>query len=185
MIELTYDDIQSIDLTPLSSIITSNDEYKKYFLGDVGREHYKLLAYISSLYDDISILDIGTNRGFSALALSYNKLNKVHSFDLYELKELKSPLPDNITFYINNILNEEYKDLILKSKIILVDTFHDGSFEKKFHSYLNEINYKGILLLDDIKLNDKMIDYWDSIEEEKKDISKVGHWSGTGLVIFK
>jgi hypothetical protein len=27
--------------------------------------------------------------------------------------------------------------------------------------------------------------YWDWIDEEKYDISSIGHWSGTGLVIFK
>ncbi len=40
-------------------------------------------------------------------------------------------------------------------------------------------------MLDDIKLNKSMVNYWDSIKEEKFDISHVGHHSGTGLVIFK
>jgi tRNA1(Val) A37 N6-methylase TrmN6 len=44
-------------------------------------EHYKLLKYISNLYDDITILDLGTNTGESAIALSQNKKNKVTGFN--------------------------------------------------------------------------------------------------------
>ena len=46
------------------------------FFGDCGRQHYNLLAYISTLYNGIDIFDIGTHRGSSALALSYNHNNK-------------------------------------------------------------------------------------------------------------
>jgi len=65
------------------------------------------------------------------------------------------------------------------------NTDHDGIFEIHFHKYLQNIKYKGLLMLDDIKLNKSMVNYWDSIKEEKFDISHVGHHSGTGLVIFK
>ena len=40
-------------------------------------------------------------------------------------------------------------------------------------------------MLDDIKLNDEMRDFWSNIKEEKWDITSKGHWSGTGLVNFK
>lgn len=181
--ELVYEDINSIDLTDLSKLIT-NTEHRGYFLGKAGQEHYKLIAYMSTMFENSNLLDIGTNRGCSSLAMSYNSSNKVHSFDLHELKEL-SEWPENITYYIDNILKPEYKDLILSSPFILVDTYHDGTFEKEFHTYLKENNYVGYLLLDDIKLNNEMKDYWNWIEEEKYDASNFGHWSGTGLVIFK
>lgn len=181
--ELVYENINSIDLTDFSKLITNN-EYRGYFLGNAGKEHYKLIAYMSSMFENSNLLDIGTNRGSSALAMSYNPLNNVHSFDLYELKELSS-WPENITYYIDDVLKTEYKDLIFSSPFILVDTYHDGTFEKQFHTYLKENNYKGYLLLDDIKLNNEMKEYWNWIEEEKYDVSDFGHWSGTGLVIFK
>ena len=88
-------------------------------------------------------------------------------------------------YIVDNILNEEYKELILSSKLILVDTFHDGTFEQQFHDYLNEINWKGVLLLDDIKLNQEMINYWNNIKENKTDITQYGHDTGTGIVYFE
>ena len=43
-------------------------------------------------------------------------------------------------------------------------------------------SYKGFVLLDDIKLNTGMYDFWNNIEEEKYDLSDIGHETGTGLV---
>lgn len=181
--DLIYDEINNIDLSELGKLVLNN-EHRGYFLDRAGQEHYKLIAYFSTLYSDSNLLDIGTNRGCSSLSMSYTKSNHVHSFDLQQLKELSS-WPDNITYYIDNILKPEYKDLLLSSPFILVDTYHDGTFENEFHNYLKEIGYVGTLMLDDIKLNNEMISYWNSITEEKYDISPFGHWSGTGLVIFK
>ena len=181
--ELVYEDINSIDLTQLSNLI-KNNEHRGYFLEKAGIEHYKLIAYISTMFDNSNLIDVGTYKGNSALAMSYNSSNKVHSFDLKDFIDLHG-LPVNLTHYIDNVLNENYKDLILTSPFILLDTFHDGTFEKQFHSYLKENNYIGYLLLDDIKLNNEMKEYWNWIEEEKYDVSDFGHWSGTGLVIFK
>ena len=181
--ELVYENINSIDLTQLSNLI-KNNEHRGYFLEKAGIEHYKLIAYISTMFDNSNLIDVGTYKGNSALAMSYNSSNKVHSFDLKDFIDLHR-LPVNLTHYIDNILNENYKDLILSSPFILLDTSHDGTFEKQFYFYLKENNYIGYLLLDDIKLNEEMKEYWNWIEEEKYDVSDFGHWSGTGLVIFK
>ena len=174
--------LNNITLTELSNKINS-EEYKTYFLSPFGKEHYILLAYMSTWYNNSVILDIGTLKGCSALALAYNSTNKIKSFNITNQLDLND-IPENIEFIVDDILNEKYKDLILSSKIILLDTYHDGTFEKKFHDYLNENKWEGILILDDIKLNQEMIDYWDNIEEPKLDITKYGHWSGTGIVDF-
>jgi hypothetical protein len=178
-----YNEINSIDLNNLSNLV-KNDEHRGYFLGNAGDEHYRLLAYISTLFDNVSLIDIGTYKGNSSIALSYNQTNTVHSFDLVDSKDLHS-FPVNINYYLDDVLKNEYKQLILHSPFILLDTDHDGTFEHKFHNYLIDIQYKGYLMLDDIKLNNEMQHYWNSITEEKYDISQMGHWSGTGLVIFK
>ena len=73
----------------------------------------------------------------------------------------------------------------MNSKYIMLDTFHDASFEKEFLNHLIKLNYKGFLLLDDIYLNDEMKIFWSSMKLEKYDISKIGHVTGTGLVSFK
>jgi hypothetical protein len=182
MINLDIQQLNNIDLADLSNLIIS-EEHKNYFLEKAGIEHYRLLSYFSTLFSNTTLLDIGTYKGNSALALSYNNLNKVYTFDLENYVELYKH-PSNIEFYIDNILDVKYRELILSSPFILVDTFHDGILESNFHNYLSMIRYQGYLMLDDIKLNSDMINYWDSIKEEKYDISMFGHWSGTGIVIF-
>ena len=105
------------------------------------------------------------------------------SFNLSDQLDINN-YPENIKFIVDDILKDEYRDLILKSKIILLDTLHGGSFERTFFNYLNDIRFKGILLLDDIFLNDEMIAFWDSIDMQKEDISRLGHSTGTGVVFF-
>jgi hypothetical protein len=181
--KLQFENIKNIDLDSLSNLILEQ-EYKNYFLEVPGKEHYKLLAYISTLYNNQTLLDIGTYKGCSAIALSHNPLNKVISFDvIIDSVRLKSK-PSNVEFKVDNILNEEYKHLILNSPFILLDTAHTGPFEYEFYEYLKSIDYVGILILDDIYLNDAMIGFWKYINHEKHDISEFGHHSGTGIVIF-
>ena len=59
-------------------------------------EHYKLLSYISQQYNGITILDVGTLRGASCLALAQNKNNKVITYDNGDTvisTEFNNPVP--------------------------------------------------------------------------------------------
>lgn len=180
---ISIDDLQDINLTNLSNCIPEH-QFRNYFLGSPGQEHYTLLAYFSTLYDSSTLLDIGTYKGCSSLALSYNNANSIFSFDLNGASKNLSSYPANVTYVVDNIVNGMYDEIILSAPFILLDTDHDGSFERQFHSYLRKLKWNGILMLDDIKLNNEMKSFWDSITEEKYDISNLGHWSGTGIVKF-
>jgi hypothetical protein len=175
--------LNELDLKSLSENII-DDEHKSYFLSESSKEHYRLLAYISKNTNNSNFLDVGTFKGCSSLSLSYNENNKVFSFDISNSFGLKTK-PKNVEYFIDNILNNNYKDLILSCSYILLDTMHDGTFELEFYKHLININYIGILLLDDIKLNGNMISFWDEITHEKYDISNIGHSTGTGVVFFK
>lgn len=181
-IELTYEKVSAIDLTELGHLVVEQ-EFRNYFLDEPAREHYKLLSYFSTQFNDTTLLDIGTYKGCSALALSYNKTNTVHSFDVGNFTNLHST-PSNVEFHIGYATDEIYTELIHSSPFIILDAAHDGIFERQFHEHLQNIGWSGMLLLDDINLNDEMRNYWTSIQEVKFDISFVGHWSGTGLVFF-
>ena len=153
---------------------------KKYFFLNSGVEHYRLLAHISTYYENETILDIGTFKGGSALALSFNNNNKVISIDIED--HLDSNIDrSNIEFKILNIL--DYPKLIQQSKLIMLDTAHDGLFEKEFYTYLIKSNWNGIMIADDIHLNKPMKRWWKLIDNKYKyDITRFGHWSGTGLI---
>jgi hypothetical protein len=152
-----------------------------YFHMESGKEHYRLLMYVSSLYENKILFDVGTNKCMSALALSFNKKNKVKTFDKVKI------LPDNPdAFNIEYILGDSTEDSDLaKCPMIFLDVDHDGIYENIFYDNLKRINWKGILILDDINLNNPMMKFWGRISEKKHDITKIGHWSGTGLVVFE
>ena len=181
--DISITKLVNIDIDNLAKLVPEY-EFKSYFLSLPGREHYRLLAYISTLYENTTLIDIGTYKGCSALALSYNKKNTVFSFDVDGSTKNISQNPINTAFVVDDILKEKYKKLIMSSPFILLDTNHNGDFEAQFHSYLESIGWKGILLLDDINLNDPMKEYWKQIKQKKIDMTIFGHWSGTGLVIF-
>jgi len=160
-----------------------DDEISTYGYLKNDNEHYKLLKYISLQYNDIIILDLGTACGHSALALSQNKTNKIITYDLNK----RSNLIDNIDNVERVLLdcNLMENDIIESAKIILLDIDpHDGSQEIEFYYKLKNTKFKGILLCDDINLNQGMKDFWKSINEKKYDISELGHFSGTGLINF-
>ena len=182
-LSITNEQLDNIDLFPYSQRINSS-EYQGYFMSKSGQEHYRLLAYISQNNDLVDILDVGTLKGCSALAFSVNSKNKVRSFNVGNEFDLNY-IPLNAEFIIDNVLNGNYNNIILGSKYIMLDTYHDGTFEKEFYDHLVSINYKGYLLLDDIHLNFEMERFWGSITKEKYDITNIGHLTGTGVVYFK
>lgn len=173
--------LDSLDMS-LSNHI-SNSEYQGYFVSMSSKEHYRLLTYLSSLFNGETFTDVGTLKGCSALALSTNKNNKVFSFNIVNQLDL-GILPENVEFIIDDCINGKYDEVLLKSKIILLDTYHDGGYELQFLNHLKTIGYVGILLLDDIHLNKEMEHFWNNITEDKMDISTFGHHSGTGVVFL-
>jgi hypothetical protein len=161
-----------------------------FFKGDPGQEHYKLLAYLASLYNNVDIFDIGTYYGYSALAFaSGNKNNSVLSFDL-EVKGSPPAVP-NVMYYFDNLMESSgqnlWKERLLASPLIMLDIApHEGVREYDFYIFLRDNNYQGILVCDDIIHFKEMRDnFWDKVApEHKMDITKFGHWSGTGLIFF-
>ena len=179
----TIKDLVSGKLLPETKVreIFPADDYTGYFI-DFLRLRPKISDEIPGEKIHLTCeFDVGTNKCMSALALSYNKLNKVKTFDIVKLLP-ENPEVENIEYILSD--STEDSDLI-NCPIIFLDVDHDGLYEDIFYDYLKSINWKGILILDDIHINDPMKNFWDRIEEKKYDITNIGHWSGTGLVIFE
>ena len=114
------------------------DHNPYYFHMESGKEHYRLLMYVSTLYNDEVIFDVGTNKCMSALALSYNKSNRVKTYDIVKLLP-ENPNVDNIEY----ILGDSTKDLDLeKCPVIFLDVDHDGLYEDIFYEHIKNINWK-------------------------------------------
>ena len=77
---------------------------------------------------------------------------------------------------------------------MMLDTEHlpkTQPFEVGLLGNLSAAGYRGIVLLDDIRLNAEMAQFWRSCQEwaERRgyrahDLTEVGHFSGTGLIDF-
>jgi hypothetical protein len=173
--------IDGIDLVPLAAHVAST-EHLQYFLDTGFREHYRLLAHLSRCLRNEFVFDIGTNKGYSALALSYAPGNTVVSYDIVDCRELRCPeCLERIEFRIGDALADAR---LLSAPLIVLDTDHDGVFERQVYRHLKTNGYRGVLILDDIHLNSAMIRIWEEIDEPKADITDLGHYSGSGLVEF-
>jgi len=151
-------------------------------------EHYQFLVYLTMMYDDVLILDVGTSWGESAVSLSQNPKNRVISYDILK-RWVGNPFSDytNLEFKIMDI-NKEDENLIKSAKIIFLDIAHDGQQEWVFTDMLTRIGYQGYVVCDDIHSpNYRMMDaWWDSLRIEKYDITdglkKYPH--GMGLINY-
>jgi predicted O-methyltransferase YrrM len=191
VIRISLADISKLNFTEYFSPVFNN-YYNKYFDMPPGKEHYRLLSYLSTQFTGENILDIGTSDGHSALALSYNKLNKVHSFDIVNLiNSEKVQSLSNVNYYLENLwdaaIRTKCTEFIKSCPLIFLDVDpHEGDMEIDFYRFLKSINYQGMMVCDDVHHFEGMRNkFWSKIpSEEKYDLTKYGHWSGTGLICF-
>lgn len=179
-IRIDKDAVRTLDVSALEEQSINPNDWLT-----AGQSEYRLYAWLSSQFDNTTILDVGTRTGGSALALSYNDKNQVISYDLVEQGASSAIKKENITFKIQDFREDDTLDWDNVSIIMIDVDPHDGVQEVEMMEFLNEKGWKGIMLLDDIGPGwPEVQDMWDAIEEPKIDVTPVGHMSGTGLVNF-
>lgn len=185
-LEINPDYVASINITDYQSNIKSL-EFQEYFTGAPGQEPYRLLALISTLFSNELIVDLGTGKGLSALALAYNLTNQVKSFDIINLKDLHRH-NSNIEFIVKPseyFESDEFYETLMSSRLIYLDTdsleLHETIIRR-----LQSLNFKGTIILDDIFLTEDAKSQWNSFKSLKvcSDLTHLGHFSGTGLLEF-
>jgi hypothetical protein len=183
--------IKNEELTSLSEYISWNKDATGWFLGKMGQEHYQLLANLVKQLPSNSVVgDIGTYRGASALSLTANPKIKVVTYEIFDVipnteKTIKNH--PQIEMKMTNCLNPSELALISTMPLVFLDVDpHDGVQERVILSAMQQSGFKGILLLDDIHINDKMKSFWNEIPAslKKVDLTAYGHKFGTGAIIF-
>ena len=176
-----------------SSLSVSKEIYQfRDFYAKSGEKNFRLLSFISSLFNNSSIIEVGSNDGLNTLALSYNQTNIIHSFDI--VNNVKNDIikeQSNINFQYYDLWDKSNQQLwlntILNSKFIFlnIDT-HNGSKEYEFYNFLKKINYSGFLICDNIWHFKNMRDnFWYKLNNDFcYDLTEYGNWSGTGIVTF-
>lgn len=193
MVQLTLNllNLDTFDFTGMRDLVYWENSAHRYdadaLFYKAGNQHYQLLATIAaSCPEGTRFLEIGTRLGMSSLAIRHGGKVALTTCDLEdnipEGKSIKA-FPD-----INFLLKDGFE--LLESdppwEIIFIDVDpHDGVQERRMITKLVEMDFKGILLLDDIHLNPEMQSFWDWIPAGRKvDMSRFGHNSGTGVVLF-
>lgn len=182
---MNIEQVNNLNLIPDDSLDTrivedNSGRLKEWFYAPPGTEHYTLLTALSHCFSDSVIFDVGTFRGSSALALSSNQNNRVVTYDVSDL--ITHDLPENVEVKIGDY--KEDAELLTAPLIVFDVDPHDGVLEQELVDFLVANNYQGVVVFDDINLNEDMQAFWASLTQEKYDISDKGHWSGTGIVFF-
>ena len=179
----------------LTESIESPDGWVDFARGVTG-EHYGLLCYLSTKFNNATILDLGTWAGWSAVSIAQNPTNKVITYDIVdELGRSQNGIciKDKFDTYSNierRMIDArtESPEVIKSADLIILDIDpHDGIQETDFTNYLDEIGYEGFVVCDDVHLNKGMRDWWSSITLPKYDLTDVAHnnsQAGTGLICY-
>jgi hypothetical protein len=181
--KITNDRIDKFDLSHLEKL---SFRFQDCFSMPSGNSPFKLYSYLSTLFNNKTILDVGTEFGNSALSFSYNESNTVISYNIIE-EGASNIIRDNIIWKVMDFRNDNSIDYS-KVEVICIDVDpHDGRQEVEMLKFLKEKKWSGTLLLDDIHNNKEMDNFWNSLdfpENKKYDITHIGHCSGTGLILF-
>lgn len=192
LIELNKKAIDDIDLSHLAHFLQWNPTFQQYFVQETGKEPFKLLAFLSKAIGGVAI-DMGTLYGSSALALSYNEHTQVLTLDTRKQipdgqdgKDIITPLKrPNIRMLVASC--QAVLPHAAKANLIVLDI--DINLKTEILKIINQLLYyqfKGVLILDNINVNENMKEVWRSIPQtlKKIDVSSLGHHTGTGIIIY-
>jgi hypothetical protein len=187
---ITVDNLYQLPFDAVFKDIVGDEPHIEFF-SQPGKEHYRLLSYLSTQFNHSNIIDIGSHLGHSSLALSFNKTNTIYSFDILDKVRENIKTVKNINFLLEDLFDKEtfmkWKDIILSCPFIFLDVDpHNGTMETDIMVFFKEIGYNGFIICDDIWYFKEMRDeFWYKIEDKYKyDLTAIGHWSGTGIVTF-
>jgi predicted O-methyltransferase YrrM len=162
-------------------------------------EHYRLLAALVKLLQPKRVVEIGTFRGLSALALKkfLPAAGRIATFDVVPWDSLSDTClqeedfaDDRLRQQIGDLSDaavfELHRSLIQETELLFVDGPKDGIFERKLLQQLETVDFHKPLLvvMDDIRFWN-MLAIWQDIAQPKLDLTSFGHWSGTGLVEWR
>lgn len=176
-------ELDEIDLTsfkPFSSLwnVPSDDFYEL-----AGEKVYRILIKTSFVFNEKKFIVVGQNQSTTSMALGLNDTNQVICFNKNDVHS-KYIKQKNINFIFEDVFDPKFKETILDSTIVFMEVQYDGEDEKKLFNYLVDINYKGLVFINGIYLNNIVNDFWGSINKEKYDLTIIGCNTGTGMVNF-
>ena len=161
-------------------------------------EHYRLLAGAVACLKPMTIVEVGTELGLSALCLlKYLPAGgRLVTFDLIPWNKFSNTILRQDDF-ANGQLRQEIADLsdpemlnrhsalLSQADLIFLDGPKDGKFEPALASLMDTITFTKApwVLFDDIR-DLHMLRFWRELKKPKLDMTSFGSWTGTGLVYW-
>jgi predicted O-methyltransferase YrrM len=163
-------------------------------------EHYRLLSGLVRALRPSLVVEVGTFTGSGSLALvdgtrANNNGAKVITYDIFPWGEIPGTLlraedfgSDELEQRIGDLGQDAYfseqRSTLLGAELIFVDGPKDARFEPIFFSRLFDLlaGSHHVVAADDIHFLN-MVQIWNGLKVDKLDITSLGHWSGTGLML--
>ena len=181
------------DIT-LDEIRARSDPAYSQWIATWPGEHYRLLAGLVHVERPRAVVEIGTFKGHSALALLAGSEDvRVITYDVVPWDETEGAVLQPLDFEtgrleqrIGDIAETTYRDeqleTLRQADMVFVDGPKDGRWEERFCRDVLPLltDRPRLLVFDDIRLLE-MVQLWRDLPYAKLDATSVGHWSGTGL----
>lgn len=158
-------------------------------------QHYRFLTALAEVWGARNVVEIGTHRGASALALLESaQVSDLTTFDVIAWESIPHSLLRDDDF--GPRLSQEivdlgsaaafapYAALFEEADLVFVDGPKDGRFEYVFLPLLLSTTpgRRQLVVVDDVRVL-PMVDLWRSVPLPKIDAASVGHFSGTGMTL--
>jgi len=182
----------SEDLSEISARIQTGPRWPDVWPG----EHYKLLSGLVRTLRPQVVVEIGTYRGHSALALARNlpPEGRLYTFDVIPSDRIPGNilLPEDfrggklqqvIADLTAPTTDPAHRALLESAGLIFVDAANDGAMEARVLDRFESLRFANdpIVVFDDIRVWN-MLRIWRDVTRPKLDLTSFGHWSGTGLI---
>ena len=157
-------------------------------------EHYRLLPALAQEWGALLVVEIGTYRGASALALATApSVERIVTFDIapwdsfaptyFTAGDFGTRLEQRLGDLSEPSFFSSNEQLLQSADLIFIDAPKNGIFEPQFLKLLfaTPPTTNQLLVFDDIRVL-TMIELWRDLELPSLDLTSFGHWSGTGIV---
>lgn len=190
--------LQYFDVNPLMFHMTKVPEGQWLEVKDETGQanlYYQYLACLIRAIKPKQVLELGASIGVSTIVMATQLSNdaKLYSVDdesdyregMRDWEAIDKEYPQLIKVKGNDLDLSIYpKDFdISKTDLVFIDTAHyGGQLKKELDLYLPLLKKGCVILIDDIRLNDMFV-VWESIQDDKIEITNPCHYSGFGMVV--
>lgn len=168
-----------------------------FHISTAGNLHRVYLYSLVSILKPKKVVELGTGTGVSA-AFMMEALPPESTLVTIEIRELDFA-PDSpwrfdhlkpwekdprLVRVRGDVLDQEIHGQIDGVELLYMDTVHSSDqLSREWKIYFPKMAPRGVILMDDIHMNEDIQRFWDAIQIPKFDTGKVIHDSGFGLVL--